>query len=155
MHLFQGTRAAPHTGAVGPDWVHPALIRFADECSATFGRLILYVGMLGLLAIGGVQLWEQLPAAMENQPEVAASWTAASRSFPGFAASDQELTDKTSAYEVDRHLFGDRQEVMVGAASGAKPIVGRKRGTAFGAEAGAGAADWLGQPESPGLRGGL
>jgi hypothetical protein len=155
MHLFQSTRADPHTGAVGPDWVHPALIRFADECSATFGRLILYVGMLALLAIGGVQLWEQLPAAMENQPAVAASWAAASRSLPGFTANDQESTVKTSTYEVDRHPYGDRQEVVAGGAAGARPTTGHKRGSAFTGDAGAGAADWLGQPESPGLRGGL
>jgi hypothetical protein len=155
MHLFQGARADPHTGAVGPDWFDPALIRFADECSATFGRLILYVGTLALLAIGGVHLWDQLPAAMENQPAVAASWAAASRAFPGFAADDQESIDKTSAYEVDRRPYGDRQDILAGAAAGAKPIARRKRGTVPPGDTGAGTAGWLGQPENPGLRGGL
>src|SRR6201990_1004356 len=100
MHLFQGTRADPHVETPRPDWVHPALIRFADECTATFGHLFLYVGALALFAIGGAQLWHRLPEAIEKQPAVAAGGAAASRAWPGFAASQPELIDKTSTYEI-------------------------------------------------------
>jgi hypothetical protein len=143
MHLFQGTGADPHTEAVGPDWVDPALIRFADECSATFGRLILYVGFLALFAIGGVQLWDRLPETIENDPAIAASWAAASRWFPALTISQPELIDKTSAYEIVQPANDGRADIP--------PRVGS--GTTSRADTHA--ASWLGGTENPGLRGGL
>ena len=135
MHLLQGTRADPHTDS-RPDWVHPALIRFADECSVTFGHLIIYVGTLAVLAIAGVQLWHRLPATIENQPAVAASWAAATRSFPALTAIQPELIEKTSTYDITRRAYGGRNDVIPEGVAGERP-------------------GWLGRTENPGLRGGL
>jgi hypothetical protein len=121
MHLFQGTRAEPHH-ATKPDWIHPALIRFADECSATFGRLLAYVGALALFAMVGVQLWHQLPDAEPLEPSATADWSPATRSFPAFAISQPQLLGKTETYEIFRHPGGGRKDVIHWAGPGEKPV---------------------------------
>ncbi len=122
MHLFWGTRADPHTHAARPDWIHPALIRFADECSATFGRLILYVGALALLVIAGVHLWQQLPDAEPSAASAVAEWSPATRSLPAFAVSQPELVGKTATYDIFRHPGGGRKDILRWAAPGEKPV---------------------------------
>ena len=122
MHLFRSTRADPHIHAARPDWIHPALIRFADECSATFGRLLAYVGTLALFAIVGVHLWHRLPAPEPHDPAVAASWSPATRSFPAFAVSQPELVGKTEAYEIFRHPDGGRKDILRWASPDEKPV---------------------------------
>lgn len=46
--------------AVQPPGTDPALWRFAGECHGFFARLIGYMGMLALIAIGVVGLCDQL-----------------------------------------------------------------------------------------------
>jgi hypothetical protein len=122
MHLFWASRADLKNHAARPDWIHPALVRCADECSATFGRMILYVGALAVLAIVGVQLWDQLPKTQPLDLSVSASWSPAPRSVPAFAVSQPELVGKTEAYEIFRHPGGGRKDVIRWAAAGQKPV---------------------------------
>jgi hypothetical protein len=42
--------------------IHPALTSFADEYCGTLARLHAYVGVLALLAIVGIHLWDELSA---------------------------------------------------------------------------------------------
>ena len=48
MRPFWATPANPHH----PTTIHPALNNFTTECTGTLARLIAYVGVLALLAIG-------------------------------------------------------------------------------------------------------
>jgi len=55
------------------------LTSFADEVCGTLARLIAYVVMLALLAIGGIYLWDQLPDATAMAPSAKGSWSLSSR----------------------------------------------------------------------------
>jgi hypothetical protein len=104
-----------------PAGIHPALTSFADECCGTLARLIAYVGVLALLAIVGLHLWDLLPAGEAVEP-TAKVWSLATRSYPAFAVSQFDLPGKTEAYEIFRHPEGGRKDVFRWAASGEKPV---------------------------------
>jgi hypothetical protein len=95
-----------------PNRIHPALTSFADECCGTLARLIAYVGMLALLAIVGVHLWDRLPDIADAEPAVPAGWSLASRLPPAFAVTPIDPSDKTESYEVLRHPGGGRKDVL-------------------------------------------
>jgi hypothetical protein len=95
-----------------PNRIHPALTSFADECCGTLARLIAYVGMLALLAIVGVHLWDRLPDIADAEPAVSAGWGLASRSPPAFAVTPLDSADKTESYEILRHPGGGRKDVL-------------------------------------------
>jgi hypothetical protein len=67
--------------------IHPALTSFADEWYGTLARLLAYVGVLALLGILGIHLWDQLQTAETSEPAAKADWSLASRSHPAFAVS--------------------------------------------------------------------
>jgi hypothetical protein len=92
--------------------IHPALTSHADEICGTLARLIAYVVMLALLAIGGLSLSHQLPDATAMEPLAKESWSLARRSSPAFAVSKFDLQDKTEAYEIFRHPGGGRKDVF-------------------------------------------
>ncbi len=120
MRLFWGTRADQYY----PDPETPilaALTSFVDECYGTLARLFVYMGALALLAIVGVHVWDQLPAADPDAP-AKANWSAATRSYPAFAVSQPELVGKTASYEIFRHPEGGRKDILRWAAAGEKPV---------------------------------
>ena len=102
--------------------IHPALTRFADEVCGTLARLVAYVVMLALLAIGGVYCWEQLPDAVAMEPPAKESWSVASRAAPAFAISRFDSQDKTEAYAIFRHPEGGRKDLFRWTAQGQKPM---------------------------------
>jgi hypothetical protein len=104
-----------------PTKIHPALTSFADECCATLARLFVYIGVLALIAILAVHLWDQLPDLATLEPAAKADWTVATRSSPAFAVSQFDLADKTETYEILRHPEGGRKDVFHWA-QGAKPV---------------------------------
>jgi hypothetical protein len=120
MRLFWGTRADPYYPTTESP-ILSALTDFADECCGTLARLLVYVGALALLAIFGIHLWDQLPAA-DLDASAKASWSAATRSYPAFAVSQPELVGKTASYEILRHPEGGRKDVLRWAAAGEKPV---------------------------------
>jgi len=102
--------------------IHPALTSFADEVCATLARLFAYVGTLALLGIVGVHfcdLWSAAWGAAE--PPVKASWSAASRSYPAFAVSPLDPSEKTAAYSILRHPQGGRKDIFRWAGKDEKP----------------------------------
>jgi hypothetical protein len=105
-----------------PAKIHPALRSFVDECCGTLARLVVYVGTLALLAIGGVHLWDQLPAGAAVEPSEKAGWSLATRSYPAFAVSQFDLPGKTEAYEIFRHPEGGRKDIFRWASPGEKPV---------------------------------
>jgi hypothetical protein len=106
MRLFWATHATPHD----PTRIHPALTSFADECCGTLARLLAYVGILALLAIVGIHLWDELPAGLVSEPSAKVGWSVAVRSYPAFAVSQFDLPEKTEAYQILRHPEGGRKD---------------------------------------------
>ena len=106
--------------------IHPALTSFADECAGTLARLVAYVGTLGLLAMLGLHLWDELPATATTEPVPKAGWSLALRSHPAFAVTPLDNQFKTDAYEIFRHPEGGRKDVLrwtaQGTAQGEKPV---------------------------------
>jgi hypothetical protein len=102
--------------------MHPALHRFADECTGLLARLMAYVGALALIAIVGVSLWDELPLRGPSDPAAKSAWSVAARPYPAFAVSQFDLPGKTETYEVLRHPDGGRKDVFRWAAAGEKPI---------------------------------
>jgi hypothetical protein len=98
--------------------IHPALTSFADECTGTLARLVAYVGALGLLAMLGLNLWDELPAAATTEPAPKAGWSRASRSHPAFAVTPLDSQSKTETYEIFRHPEGGRKDVLHWTAQG-------------------------------------
>jgi hypothetical protein len=118
MRSFQASRTNSHYHPAG---IHPALRSFADECCGTLARLVAYLGVLALLAIAGLHLWDLVPAGEAAEP-AAKTWSLATRSYPAFAVSQFDLPGKTETYEIFRHPDGGRKDVFRWAASGEKPV---------------------------------
>jgi hypothetical protein len=105
-----------------PTRIRPALTGFADECCGMLARLVVYVGVLALLAIAGVHLWDQLPAIEAAEPAAKASWSVALRSHPAFAVSQFNLAEKTETYAILRHPEGGRRDILRWATQLQKPV---------------------------------
>ena len=118
MRSFWATRVRPSA----PTRIHPALTSFADECTATFARLLAYVGTLALVAMLSVHLWDQMPTGESTQPREAAGWALADRSHPAFAVSQSEFLEKPAAYDIFRHPLGGRRDVIRWTGPGEKAV---------------------------------
>jgi len=147
MRLPLTNRATPYY----PTRIHLALTSFADECCATLARLFAYVGTLALLAIGGIHLWDQLPAVEAYEPSAEAGWSTAGRSYPAFAVGPFDLSEKTETYEIHRHPEGGRKDIFRWAARDGK----QGESSCAQASASATSADWMTAAENPLLRGAL
>jgi hypothetical protein len=109
MHAFEARTATSHYSAR----IHPALSSFADEVCGTLARLIAYVCTLALIAMLGVSLWDQMPAAdLELEPSIKAGWSTPNRSVPAFAVSQFDLSYRTDTYQILRHPEGGRKDVL-------------------------------------------
>src|SRR6266404_6100210 len=105
-----------------PARIHPALTSFADECCGTLARLLAYVGVLALLAIAGIHLWDELLAGLASEPAAKAGWSVAAQSYPAFAVSQFDSPEKTEAYQIFRHPEGGRKDVFRWTAQREKPV---------------------------------
>jgi hypothetical protein len=119
--LMRPVRTIP-ANSHDPTRIHPALSSFADECCGTLARLIAYVGVLALLAIVGIHLWDQLPAVASFAPLQRTDWAVATRSYPAFAVSQPDSSGKTETYEILRHPQGGRKDIFRWAAPGERPV---------------------------------
>jgi hypothetical protein len=119
MRSFWATRGNP---SCYPTRIHPALNSLVDECCGMLARLVAYVGVLALLAIVGIHLWDQLPVGMGLEPAAKADWSVAGRSYPAFAVSQFDFPGKTETYEILRHPEGGRKDVFRWATLGEKPV---------------------------------
>ena len=108
MRSFWATGPIPHD----PTRIHPALTSFADECFSTLARLLAYVGVLALLAIAGIHLWDELLAGLASERPTKMGWSVAVRSYPAFAVSQFDSLEKTEAYQIFRHPEGGRKDVL-------------------------------------------
>jgi hypothetical protein len=109
-----------------PAQIHPVLTGLADECCGMLARLVAYVGALALLAIVGIHLWDELPAAEAVGPSAKADWSVATHSHPAFAVSQFDLAEKTETYDILRYPEGGRKDILRWAApdgrQGATPV---------------------------------
>jgi hypothetical protein len=92
--------------------MYPVLTNFADEVCATLARLMAYLMILALLAVLGLSGWDQLPRNEASEPTAPASWALADRSYPAFAVSRIDTSDKSEAYEILRHPEGGRKDTL-------------------------------------------
>jgi hypothetical protein len=82
MYSFPAAAANSHTTRI-----HPRLTSIADEIRGTLARLIAYLMMLALIAIGAIAAWNQLPDAVAMAP-----------------VSQLNLQDRTEPYRIWRHF---------------------------------------------------
>jgi hypothetical protein len=95
--------------------IHPALTNFADEVCATVARLFAYVGVLALFGILGVHALDKVQQDMAAEPAPAPTWSVADRSYPAFALSPQDPSDKSAksdSYVILRHPLGGRKDLL-------------------------------------------
>ena len=64
-----------------------ALVSFADEVCGTLARLIAYVMVLALIAIGGIALWQHLPEIAAAAATSSDDWTQSVFPTPSATAS--------------------------------------------------------------------
>jgi hypothetical protein len=114
MPLFWANPAASRT----TDTIYPALTSFADEVCATVARIFVYVGMLALLAILGVHALGQLRAEVRRDLTDKAAWSLGDRSYPAFAISKQDPSEKSATYTILRHPAGGRKDIVRWAGAG-------------------------------------
>jgi hypothetical protein len=105
--------------------IHPALTNFADEVCATVARLFVYVGVLALFGILGFHALAKLQQDLATEPVAEPGWSVADRSYPAFALSPQDSTDKSvksDSYVIFRHPQGGRKDVLRWSGTGEKPL---------------------------------
>jgi hypothetical protein len=75
MRLFPVLRQTPQTGIH-----HPALNDLADDCRAIALPMLAYMGILALLVIGAMVLWDGLE--LEVPTAATAGWSQTGRAAP-------------------------------------------------------------------------
>ncbi|SFL38376.1 hypothetical protein SAMN03159423_1640 [Bradyrhizobium sp. NFR13] len=142
-----------------PAGVHPALQSFADECGAVAIRLLAYMGVLALVVMAAVTVFDGLEFDFGSEPPAKAGWSkagwsVASRSHPNFAVSQFDSSGKTSSYEIFRHPEGGRKDVLRWASPGETPVAELElyRPGAEAGRAGPPGADIAGRMDPGGVR---
>jgi hypothetical protein len=103
--------------------IHPKLTSFADEVCATLARLFAYVGVLALFGILGIHAWDQLRIDLAADAPPPQGWSVADRSYPAFALSPPDTSDKTEkpdTYLILRHPRGGRKDILRWSGAGEK-----------------------------------
>jgi hypothetical protein len=104
--------------------IHPKLTSFADEVCATLARLFVYVGVLALFGILGIHAWDQLRIGLAADAPFPPGWSVADRSYPAFALSPPDASDKAKkpdTYVILRHPGGGRKDILRWSGAAAKP----------------------------------
>jgi hypothetical protein len=104
--------------------IHPKLTSFADEVCAALARLFAYVGGLALFGILGIHAWDQLRIDLAADAPAPQGWSVADRSYPAFALSPPDASDKTEkpdTYLILRHPRGGRKDILRWSDGGEKP----------------------------------
>jgi len=122
MQLFSAEESArsSHSGQI-----HPKLTSFADEFCAIVARLFAYVGVLALFGILGIDAWDELQIDLAADAPPAPGWSVADRSYPAFALSPSNASDKADkpdTYVILRHPGGGRKDILRWSGAGAKPV---------------------------------
>jgi hypothetical protein len=125
--------------------IHPKLTSFADEVCATLARLFAYVGVLALFGILGIHAVDQLRTNLVADAPPPPSWSVAERSYPAFALSPPDASDKSEkpdTYVILRHPLVGRKDILRWSGAAAKPVAeleiyrpGREHGPASAAQA--------------------
>ena len=82
------------------------------------------VSLLALLAIFGLHLGTNCRLARRRPSPV--DWSVATRSYPAFAVSQSDISDKTETYEILRRPEGGRKDFFRWAEQDEKPVAERE-----------------------------
>jgi hypothetical protein len=134
--------------------IHPALQSFADECGSVAVRLLAYMGLLALVVMAAVTVFDGLEFDFSSEPAAKAGWSVAGRSYPAFAASQFDSSGKTASYEILRHPDGGRKDVLRWSSPGEPPVAELElyRPSVEAERAGPPAADLAGRMGPGGIR---
>lgn len=105
--------------------MHPALHSWRDDLSATFVRLLAYLGLAAVMSMAAT-LYFQPPAALDPAPALARpQWIEVERPFPAFALSIPEAADVPTGYAIRRHSQGGgRKDILtLGEPDGLAPFL--------------------------------
>jgi hypothetical protein len=91
--------------------VQSSLLSFCNEVSATFARLLAYIGVLALLAAVAARVFGVGDVEAAIDPSERSPWIAIERPHPAFALTVPELGE--AAYAMHRHpAGGGRKDIM-------------------------------------------
>jgi hypothetical protein len=96
-------------------WSREAALRtlLQSDISATFVRILAYLGALGLLAIGAAEIFRASPVGAAIEPAPRLEWTTVAKPFPAFSLSMPELADSGFGYGMRRHTYGGgRRDIL-------------------------------------------
>lgn len=86
---------------------------FWSDASATFARLIAYMGALALLAMGAEHFVRTTPILVtETESAPLLEWTSIAKPFPVFSIPMSELAESGQDYALRRHIGGGRQDIL-------------------------------------------
>ena len=93
--------------------MHPALYSWREQASATFVRMLAYLGGLVLLSIAAAQVFQSRPPMDVIKPAHHSQWIEIKHPFPAFALSIPEAAGVPAHYAVryDRKGVG-RQDIL-------------------------------------------
>jgi hypothetical protein len=111
LHSLALSAAAALTPGEAWSWEAAVRALLRSNASATFVRLLAYVGALGALALGAAHFVRSTPASVSlAAPPV--EWVQVAKPFPAFHLPMPELADRAD-YSLRRHAIGGgRQDVL-------------------------------------------
>jgi hypothetical protein len=96
-------------------WSREAAIRalLQSDFSATFVRVLAYIGALALLALSAAEIIRPTSSGMSIEPAPQVEWINVAKPFPAFHLAMPELAESGYAYGMRRHVSGGgRQDIM-------------------------------------------
>jgi hypothetical protein len=117
LHSLAYSPARWPVAALGPSeiWARqPALQTLLhSNASATFVRLLAYLGALAGLALAAAHLVRSPPADIEIKADPQALWVHVAKPFPALALRMPELTESGTDYAMQRHIAGGgRKDIL-------------------------------------------
>ena len=101
--------------------MQPALLRFANELSATLVRIFAYVGAVVLLVVVAGRIFDTPSVEAAIEPAARSDWQNVERPYRAFSVTVPEFAEPMPGYAIRRHASaGGRKDVMTwGAPDGA------------------------------------
>jgi hypothetical protein len=93
--------------------MHPALHSWREDLSATFVRILAYMGGIAVLSIVAAQYFQSPPVMSAIKPVHQSEWADVERPIPAFALTIPEAAGMPASYAISRHTDGGgRKDVL-------------------------------------------